>query len=76
MSVMSAYNPTVLKELRTVLGWTVQDLHERCQQVKFEVSISTLENWENGNTVPDADKLGALAMIFGVGIERFYQPKN
>ena len=71
--MMSRYNPTMLKEIREVLGWSLRDLVEKCQLFKLDVTAQTLNNWENGESVPDADKLAVLAGVFGVGIERFYQ---
>ena len=65
-----------LKRLREFLRWSLADLTARCQQVKFEVSESTLANWEQGETAPDADKLVLLAQVFGVGVERFYKQED
>ena len=33
---------------------------------ELEVSITTLFNWERGDTNPDADKLAAMARLYGV----------
>lgn len=72
MSV-NRYKPEEIRRIRKVLGWTLAELHQKCQTVKFDVSESTIGNWDDGTTVPDADKLATLAGIFGVSIERFYE---
>ena len=62
-----------IRRLRDFLQWTMDDLAQRCQRMGFDVSESTLTNWEKGETTPDADKLVSLAQVFGVGVERFYK---
>ena len=68
----SRYDPTVLKLLRETLQWSVQELLEKAKPFGLNVSEGTINNWESGDTTPDANKLDLLAAVFGVGIERFY----
>jgi DNA-binding transcriptional regulator YiaG len=36
---------------------------------ELEVSLTTLLNWERGNTAPDADKLVLMARAYGVSAD-------
>lgn len=36
---------------------------------ELEVSISTLFNWERGDTCPDAEKLCSMARLYGVSTD-------
>jgi transcriptional regulator with XRE-family HTH domain len=36
---------------------------------KLGVSITTLYNWENGITTPDANKLREMALMYGVSAD-------
>jgi len=49
-----------LKELRKKMGLTLQELSEKIDRL-----ISTLSNWENDKTFPDADDLVKLSKIYG-----------
>lgn len=69
------YDPKQLDQLQTFLGWSNQDVVDKLKLLSVTVSDQTIANWRNGDTIPDADKLAALATIFGVGIERFYPDK-
>lgn len=37
--------------------------------VELGVSVSTLFNWERGETSPDADKLVKMAVLYGAKID-------
>lgn len=40
------------------------------------VNVTTLSNWENGKTSPDADKFKALCDIYGCPIDRVFLKKK
>ena len=68
----SRYDYRVIREIRETLKWTIRDVADRCKRIHFDVTETTICNWETGNTTPDADKIDVLAMALGVGLERFY----
>lgn len=53
-----------LLTLRTKAGWS-QEFVAR----QMEVSRQTVMNWEDGKSVPMADKAVKLARMFGVTVE-------
>lgn len=53
-----------LLTLRTSAGWS-QEFVARM----MEVSRQTVVSWENGKSVPSADKAIRLARMFGVTVE-------
>jgi transcriptional regulator with XRE-family HTH domain len=50
-----------LKQLREGIGWTQQELAQKCGITKVQV-----HRYENGSSVPPADKLKLLAELFNV----------
>lgn len=50
-----------IKQLRKERGWIMKDLAK-----KTSTSVSTISQWESGQTRPTYDKIEALASIFGV----------
>ena len=50
-----------VKELRTGIGWTQQELGNRLQ-----VSKQSVSNWENGNIMPSRELLVRLSDLFQV----------
>lgn len=59
-----------LLSLRTTAGWS-QELLAR----KMDVSRQTVMNWEDGKSIPTADKAIRLAKIFGVTVEELMEEK-
>lgn len=57
-----------LLRLRTSAGWS-QEYVAR----KMEVSRQTIMNWEDGKSIPTADKAVKLAKIFGVTVEELME---
>ena len=50
-----------VKELRTGMGWTQQELGNRLQ-----VSKQSVSNWENGNIMPSIELLVRISDLFQV----------
>lgn len=57
-----------LLTLRTKAGWS-QEFVAR----QMEVSRQAVMNWENGKSVPMADKAVKLARMFGVTVEELME---
>ena len=57
-----------LLTLRTKAGWS-QEFVAR----QMEVSRQTVTNWEDGKSVPMADKAVKLARMFGVTVEELME---
>lgn len=57
-----------LLTLRTKTGWS-QEFVAR----QMEVSRQTVMNWEDGKSVPTADKAVKLARMFGVTVEELME---
>ena len=57
-----------LLTLRTKAGWS-QEFVAR----QMEVSRQTVMNWEDGKSVPTADKAVKLARMFGVTVEELME---
>lgn len=57
-----------LLTLRTKNGWS-QEFVAR----QMEVSRQTVMNWEDGKSVPTADKAVKLARMFGVTVEELME---
>ena len=57
-----------LLTLRAKAGWS-QEFVAR----KMEVSRQTVMNWEDGKSVPTADKAVRLAKMFGVTVEELME---
>ena len=57
-----------LLTLRTKAGWS-QEFVAR----QMEVSRQTVMNWEDGKSVPMADKAVKLARMFGVTVEKLME---
>lgn len=57
-----------LLTLRTKAGWS-QEFVAR----QMEVSRQTVINWEDGKSIPTADKAVRLARIFGVTVEELME---
>lgn len=57
-----------LLTLRTKAGWS-QEFVAR----QMEVSRQTVMNWEDGKSVPMADKAVKLARMFGVTVEELME---
>ena len=55
-----------LIDLRNKNGWSQEELAE-----KLNVSGQTVSEWERGASAPDADTIGAMSALFGVGAECF-----
>lgn len=60
-----------LLALRTTVGWSQEYV---ARQMK--VSRQTIMNWEDGKSIPTADKAIKLAKIFGVTVEELMEDKN
>lgn len=45
-----------------------------CQRIG--ISVATLVNWENGNTMPSVDKAQELASLYGVRLDDINFCKN
>ena len=53
-----------VKELRTGMGWTQQEMGNR-----LKVSKQSVSNWENGNIMPSIDLLTKMADLFQVSTD-------
>jgi len=68
---------TKLKELREGKALNHQGLAlELYAKQGFKVAYSTLRNWEEGNTEPDASSLNILATFFGVPLGVFFNGES
>lgn len=57
-----------LLTLRTKAGWS-QEFVAR----QMEVSRQTVMNWEDGKSIPTADKAVRLARMFGITVEELME---
>ena len=60
-----------VKELRTGMGWTQQQLGDRLQ-----VSKQSVSNWENGNIMPSIDLLLKISDLFQVTTDYILDRNN
>lgn len=58
-----------LKELRKSKNLTMNDLIEELNKEYLGVTIKTISDWENGNTIPELEKLVYLARFYNVSID-------
>lgn len=58
-----------LKELRTKKGKKIKDLITHLEEDNFNVTYSTIRKWENGDTLPEINKLLSLAEFYDVSID-------
>ena len=56
-----------LRKYREAAGLTMRETARR-----LSISSPAYSNWENGKAMPTADKLPAIAGIFGVSIDELY----
>ena len=68
----SNFSRTILKSRREFLNFSHLDVVKRLYEVGVNISDDTLRNWESGETVPDADKLPALAEVLKCKVHEFY----
>ena len=66
---MGAFNHKALARFREKLNLSRRDVIIQLHDAGLEVTESTLLNWEEGATTPDADKLMPLCKVFGVSVE-------
>ena len=60
-----------IKEKRTLSGLTQKDLAE-----KLEVDRSTVAKWENGESMPRAEKLIQLAKLFDCTVDELLEERE
>ena len=56
-----------LRKYREAAGLTMRETARR-----LYISSPAYSNWENGKAMPTADKLPAIAELFGVSIDELY----
>jgi transcriptional regulator with XRE-family HTH domain len=66
------FNPEKLKKAREEKGLSPTDLNFELVKVDLRVSRQTIMNWENGNTVPDANDMSLIAKYFNKPMEYFF----
>ena len=63
------FNGEKIHQLRWEQRLSLKQVAERMNRVCTPMAIN---NWERGNTAPDADKLGQLASALGVEVGFFF----
>ena len=58
-----------IRDLREEKGWTAAEFGEMLNPPKKE---GTVTSWERGRTLPDADTLIDICIVFGTEISEFY----
>jgi transcriptional regulator with XRE-family HTH domain len=66
------FNPEKLKELRLKKEYSQERLMGELAKNNITVSRPTLDGWENGTSLPSADALAAMSLIFGISIKSFF----
>ena len=74
---MKTYTHTPLSAARQQLMFSVDDVvRELYVQHAMKVSSSTIESWERGETVPDADKLPPLLTLLKLKLDDLYETRD
>jgi transcriptional regulator with XRE-family HTH domain len=66
------FKSSKLKKCREEKHLSQSDLVFELAKMGFRVSRPTIENWETGRTIPDADKIALLAHFFKKPITHFF----
>jgi len=66
------FNRKILKQRREFLELNYQDLVKRLFVKGIDLSPTTLANWEEGISVPDADVLPILCDVLKCKVHEFY----
>jgi len=69
---LKKFDPEVLKKARAANDWSFERVSQNMAMHGVPVSWGTIRNWENGETVPDANNLQILAVVCGKLIKDFY----
>ena len=70
------FNAKRLRECRLRKSLTQTELMFELDKRGLRVSRCTLLNWESGNTIPNANALGVLAVYFNKPIKYFFARKH
>ena len=61
-----------IRKLRADSEMTQQELMKSLRKHRVNVTLKTIQNWEHGVHIPNAECLAAMAMIFGVSVTIFF----
>lgn len=65
-----------LKECRESLGFSQDDVIIKLANAGCRVSRPTLTRWETGGSIPDANDLVSLGMVFNKPLKYFFAQNN
>ena len=63
----------LLKQRRDFLELSRSDIIKRLYEHGVDVTEGTIQNWEDGDTTPDATALPALATVLKCKVHEFYE---
>ena len=68
------FNPIALRTVRQEKGLSVEDVIAEITLIDKEARVTrqTYESYERGDTIPNAQRLAAIAMVLGVSLTRFF----
>lgn len=69
----NGFNRKVLTQRREALEFTRLDVIKRLYELGRDLTETTLRNWEEGISEPDASDLPPLAEILKIKVHEFYE---
>lgn len=59
--------------MREKMDWSYETVAQKISMYGVAISYGTIRNWESGETVPDANELQVLAVVFESDANDFYR---
>lgn len=73
MKIVKEWSPELLWAARETAGLTRANAVCVMDKLGFPVSVGSIQNWECGKTIPQANVIPWLARAFKVRMEAFYE---
>ena len=73
MKIVKEWSPDMLWAARETAGLTRANAVCTMEKLGCEVSVGSIQNWETGKTIPDANYVPWLAAAYKVKMEAFYE---